>query len=94
MGQLDDTARQLLLEMGYMAEATPTLDVLPKEAAKNLGLDSSSLEYSEALSHLVALGDIERKAAPDPALLGQALYQLTQPGFKRARELRWWRSWG
>jgi hypothetical protein len=91
MGQLDDTARQLLREMGYMAEATPTLDVLPGEAAKKLGLDSSSPEYWAALNHLVALGDIARKAAPDPALPGQALYQLTRPGFKRAREIRWWR---
>jgi hypothetical protein len=39
MGQLDDTARQLLREMGYQAEDNPTPDVLPREAAKNLGLD-------------------------------------------------------
>jgi Mn-dependent DtxR family transcriptional regulator len=87
MGQLDDTARQLLQEMGYQAEGNGTLDVLPREAAENLGIDPSSPEYWGALNHLVALGDIERK--PD-----QNLYQLTRQGFKRAREIRWWRFWG
>jgi DNA-binding IclR family transcriptional regulator len=84
MGQLDDTARQLLREMGFQAEGNPTLDVLPREAAENLGLDPSSPEYRAALNHLVALGDIERK--PDGSL-----YQLTLQGFKRAKEIRWWR---
>ncbi len=82
MGELDDTARRLLREMGYMAQGNPTLDVLPREAAENLGLDPSSPEYQAALDHLVALGDIERK--PE-----QNLYQLTSKGFKRAEEIRW-----
>jgi hypothetical protein len=91
LGQLDDTARLLLREMGLQAEGNPTLGVLPREAAENLGLDPSSPEYWAALNHLVALGDIERKAAPARDLPGQSLYQLTRPGFKRAREIRWWR---
>ncbi|HZY56318.1 MAG TPA: hypothetical protein VFE09_00815 [Rubrobacteraceae bacterium] len=82
LGELDDTARRLLREMGYIAQGNPTLEVLPREAAENLGLDPSSPEYRAALNHLIALGDIERK--PD-----QGLYQLTQPGFRRAREIRW-----
>ena len=85
MGALDDTARQLLREMGYQAEGNPTLDVQPREAAENLGLDSSSQEYWAALNHLVALGDIARKTDGDP-------YQLTPQGFKRAKEIRWWRG--
>jgi hypothetical protein len=76
--------------MGYIAQANPTLDVLPREAAENLGLDPSSPEYQAVLDHLVALGDIERKAPPDPVLLGQDLYQLTRLGFTRASELRWY----
>jgi hypothetical protein len=90
MGELDDTARRLLREMGYMAQGNPTLDVLPREAAENLGLDPSSPEYQAALDHLVALGDIERKAPPDPAGPGQDFYQLTRQGFTRASELRWY----
>jgi hypothetical protein len=82
LGELDDTARRLLREMGYQAQDNPTLEVLPREAAENLNLDPSSPEYRAALKHLIALGDIERK--PD-----QDLYQLTRPGFKRAREIRW-----
>ncbi len=31
MGELDDTARRLLREMGYQAQGNPTLDVLPRE---------------------------------------------------------------
>ena len=83
MGQLDDTARQLLREMGYQAEGNPTLDVQPREAAENLGLDPSSQEYWAALNHLVALGDIERKTDGNP-------YRLTRLGLKRAKEIRWW----
>jgi hypothetical protein len=83
VGELDDTARRLLREMGCQAEGNPTPEVAPREAAQNLDLDPSSQEYLAALNHLVALGDIERK--PD-----QNLYQLTRPGFKRAREIRWW----
>ena len=67
MGEPDYTARRLLREMGYLAQANPTLDVLPGEAAENLGLDPSLPEYQAALDHLVALGDIERKAPPDQA---------------------------
>jgi hypothetical protein len=89
MGELDDTARRLLREMGYQAQGNPTLDVLPREAAKNLGLDPSSPEYWAALNHLVSLGDIERHAPPDLDLPGYDLYQLTRPGFRRAREIRW-----
>ncbi len=33
MGKINDTARRLLREMGYQAEGSPTLDVLPREAA-------------------------------------------------------------
>jgi hypothetical protein len=91
MGQLDDTARRLLREMGYQAEGNPTPDVQPREAAENLNLDPSSPEYQAALDHLVALGDIERQAPPDPLtdLPEQELHQLTPQGFRRAREIRW-----
>ncbi len=89
MGELDDTARRLLREMGYMAQGNPTLDVLPREAAESLGLDPSSPEYRAALNHLVALGDIEREAPPDPNLPEPELYQLTRQGLKRASEIRW-----
>ena len=89
MRQLDDTARQLLREMGYQAEGNPTPLALPREAARNLGLDPSSQEYLAALDHLEALGDIERKAPPDLDLPGYDLYQLTRQGFRRAREIRW-----
>ena len=88
MGKINDTARQLLREMGYQAEGSPTPDVVvPREAAENLGLDPSSPEYRAALGHLVALGDIERTWGP--ALVGQGLYRLTPQGLKRAREIRW-----
>jgi hypothetical protein len=89
MGELDATARQLLREMGYQAQGNPTLDVLPREAAENLGLDPSSPEYRAALNHLVALGDIERHAPPDLDLPGYDLYRLTRQGFIRAGEIRW-----
>ena len=72
-----------------MAQGNPRLDVLPGEATENLGLDPSSPDYQAALDHLVALGDIERKAPPDPAGPGQDLYQLTRQGFRRASEIRW-----
>jgi DNA-binding MarR family transcriptional regulator len=85
MGKINDTARQLLREMGYQAEGSPTPDVLPKEAAENLGLDPSSPEYRAALDHLVALGDIEPN--PDPALREQGHYRLTRQGRARVREL-------
>jgi hypothetical protein len=95
MVQLDNTARRLLREMGYQAEGNPARDILPREAAENLGLAPSSLEYQAALNHLIALGDVERKAPntrmapPDPDLLGQDLYRLTRQGFRRVRDLRW-----
>ena len=89
MGKINDTARRLLREMGYQAEGSPTLDVLPREAAERLDLDPEAPEYEAALNHLLALGDIERN--PDPALPGQSLYRLTRQGLTRAREIRWWR---
>jgi hypothetical protein len=85
MGKINDTARQLLREMGYQAEGSPSPDVLPKEAAENLGLDPGAPEYEAALNHLLALGDIEPN--PDPALREQGLYRLTQQGRTRVREL-------
>jgi hypothetical protein len=90
MGPVDETARRLLREMGYQAEANPTpgAPLLPREAAENLNLDPSSPEYQAALDHLVALGDIERTWGP--ALVGQGLYHLTPRGLKRVREIRWW----
>jgi DNA-binding MarR family transcriptional regulator len=86
MGKINATARQLLREMGYQAEGSPTPDVVvPREAAENLGLDPSSPEYRAALDHLVALGDIEPN--PDPALREQGHYRLTRQGRARVREL-------
>jgi hypothetical protein len=94
MGQLDDTARRLLREMGYQAEANPTpgAPLLPRKAAENLDLDPSLPEYQAALDHLVALGDIERQAPPDPLtdLPEEELYRLTGGGLKRVREICWW----
>jgi hypothetical protein len=87
MGEIDETARRLLREMGYQAEDNPTLDVLPREAAEILDLDPGTPEYEAALNHLVALGDIE--ANSDPALAEQGLYRLTRQGLIRARETRW-----
>jgi hypothetical protein len=87
MGEVDETARRLLREMGYQAEDSPTLDVLPREAAERLALDPGTPEYAAALNHLVALGDIEPNA--DPALAEQGLYRLTRQGLIRARETRW-----
>ena len=85
MGRINDTARQLLREMGRQAEGSPAPDVLPREAAEKLGLDPGAPEYEVALNHLVALGDIEPN--PDPALREQGLYRLTQQGRTRVREL-------
>jgi len=86
MGKVNDTARQLLREMGYQAEGTPTADdVLPREAAENLGIDPAAPAYEAALKHLLALGDIEPN--PDPALREQGLYRLTWQGRTRVREL-------
>ena len=87
MGEIDETARLLLKEMGQQVEGKPTPDVLPKVAAENLDLDPGSPEYEAALNHLLALGDI--KPNPDPALSRQGLYRLTRQGLTRAREIRW-----
>jgi hypothetical protein len=85
MGEINDMARQLLREMGYQAEGSPTPDVVPRKAAENLGLDPGAPEYEAALTHLLALGDIEPN--PDPALTEQGLYRLTRQGRARVREL-------
>ena len=86
MGKINDTARRLLREMGYQAEGSPTADdVLPREAAENLGIDPAAPAYEAALNHLVALGDIEPN--PDPALAEQGRYRLTRQGSVRIREL-------
>jgi hypothetical protein len=86
LGKINDTARQLLREMGYQAEGSPVADdVVPREAAQNLGLDPGAPEYEAALTHLLALGDIEPN--PDPALTEQGLYRLTVQGRARVREL-------
>ena len=85
MGKINDTARRLLREMGYQVEDTPTSDVVPREAALNLGMDPGAPEYEAALNHLLALGDIEPN--PDPALTEQGLYRLTRQGRARVREL-------
>jgi hypothetical protein len=68
MERLDETARRLLREMGYQAEDNPTRLVLPEEAAQNIALDIEAPEYEAALTHLLALGDIERERR-DPAFL-------------------------
>lgn len=85
MGKVNDMARQLLREMGYQAEGSLAPDVVPREAAENLGLDPGAPEYEAALNHLLALGDIEPN--PDPALTEQGLYRLTRQGRVRVREL-------
>jgi hypothetical protein len=85
MGKVNDIARQLLREIGYQAEGSATPDVLPREAAENLGIDPAAPEYEAALNHLLALGDIEPN--PDPTLAEQGLYRLTRQGRVRIREL-------
>ena len=86
MGEIDDTARRLLREMGYLAEGKPTPEVAPREAAENLDLDFEVPEYNAALSHLLALGDIERVS---DSVGTEGHYRLTQHGLRRAREIRW-----
>ena len=88
MGELDDTARRLLREMGYQAEGNSTPDVVPREAAQNLDLDPRAPEYTAALNHLLALGDIEQKTQHPGSTEGR--YRLTKQGLLRAREVRWW----
>jgi hypothetical protein len=86
VGEIDETARRLLREMGYQAEGSTTPDVVvPREAALNLGIDPGAPEYEATLSHLLALGDIEPN--PDQALTEQGHYRLTRQGRKRVREL-------
>ena len=86
MGKINDVARRLLREMGYQAERSPAADdVVPREAAQNLGLDPGAPEYEAALNHLLALGDIVPN--PDPALREQGLYRLTPQGRIRVRDL-------
>jgi hypothetical protein len=87
MAGIDDTARRLLREMGYQAEGNPTSDVVPREAAQSLDLDPRGPEYTAALNHLLALGDIERKTQHPVSTDG--LYRLTKKGLRRAREIRW-----
>jgi len=97
MGEIDDTARRLLREMGKKAEGKPseaTAVVVPKEAAEKLDLDTLAPSYEAALNHLLALGDIERTIA-DPGAQAQAtegFYRLTNQGVRRAREIRWGQS--
>ena len=86
MGEIDETARRLLREMGYQAEGKPTPEVAPREAAENLDLDFEAPEYSAALSHLLALGDIERIS---DSVGTEGHYRLTQQGLRRARAIRW-----
>jgi hypothetical protein len=89
MGEINDTARKLLQEMGHQAEGKSTPNVLPPEAAKKLGLDPRTSDYEVALEHLRSLGDIEPSS--EHALSEQGFYRLTPQGLRRARELRWWR---
>jgi hypothetical protein len=86
MGEIDETARRLLREMGYQAEGNPTPEVLPREAAENLGLDPGTPEYELTLDHLLASGDIEPSLVP--VLIEQGFYRLTPQGLRRAREMR------
>ncbi len=92
MGEIDDTARRLLREMGYQAEGKPSeaTDVVPREAAENLDLDPEAPSYEAALNHLLALGDIERISDPGAqAQAAEGLYRLTKQGLRRAHEIRW-----
>jgi hypothetical protein len=94
VGEINDTARRLLREMGNQASGWSRGDsppeVVPREAAQNLDLDPEAPEYTAALNHLLALGDIERVSGSvetEP----EGLYRLTIQGIRRAHELRWWR---
>jgi hypothetical protein len=92
MGDVNDTARRLLREMGNQARerspSNPTPEVVPRKAAENLDLDPQAPDCRAALRHLLALGDIEQIS--DPAAT-EGRYQLTKQGLHRAHELRWWR---
>ena len=85
MGKVNDMSRQLLREMGYQVEDSPTSDVVPRTAAEKLGIDPGAPEYEAALNHLLASGDVEPN--PDTALTEQGLYRLTPQGRTRVREL-------
>jgi hypothetical protein len=90
MGEIDETARRLLREMGHQAEANPSgaTDVAPKEAAENLEVDPQGPEYAAALNHLLALGDIERVSKPGGRAQATGdLYRLTLQGLRRAKEM-------
>jgi len=86
MGEIDDTARRLLREISYQASGwspgDPPPEVVPREAAQNLDLDPQAPEYRSALSHLLALGDIEWVST-------EGLCRLTIQGLRRAREMHW-----
>ena len=88
MGEIDDTARRLLREMSYQASewspGDPPPEVVPREAAQNLDLGPEAPEYEAALSHLLALGDIERISERGPI---EGIYRLTRQGIRRAREM-------
>jgi hypothetical protein len=90
MGEINDTSRRLLREMGNQASGwsrgDPEPEVVPREAAQNLDLDPEAPEYTAALNHLLALGDIERVSGAvetEP----EGLYRLTIQGIRRAREI-------
>jgi len=88
MGEIDDTARRLLRELGVQAEGKPAeaAEVVPREAAQNLDLDPEGAEYVAALDHLLALGDIERVLDSERRAT-EVLYRLTKKGLSRAREI-------
>ena len=92
MGEIDDTARRMLREMGVQAEDKPdeAADVVAREAAENLELEAP--EYEAALRHLLALGDIER-VSDSGNLATEGIYRLTKQGLKRAREIGWGFTW-
>jgi hypothetical protein len=95
MGEINDTARKLLREMGYQGSewspGDPSPEVVPREAAHNLDLDAEAPEYTVALRHLLALGDIERVSDAGAPRATEGRYRLTKQGLSRARELHWWR---
>jgi hypothetical protein len=96
MGEIDDTARRLLREMGNQASGwsrgDPEPEVVPREAAQNLDLDPETPEYTAALNHLLALGDIER-VSDSGNLATEGHYRLTKQGLNRAREIGWGFTW-
>jgi hypothetical protein len=95
MGEIDDTARRLLREMGVQAEDKPdeAADVVPREAAENLDLDPEGAEYMAALEHLLALGDVERVSDSGNRATEGLYYRLTKQGLNRAREIGWGFTW-